>query len=585
MAIIRLCTYKESGIVKLGTLVWSTGESIPFQPVVNAFDATVNYPAKGLVFHNDDVYQSKNAVTAGSWDPTQWRLVAVEYGFVTNYDPTETYQHDEFVMESDRLYRSKDNMVPITGPWDAAKWDSLSSTTVAESILSYNVTSYGMPSATRTLSGVVAKIVLADGSYPNEVAPVTDPTDPVDPDAPKLKTFIGYYPSWASDAVDVGDTSTTSRKPSNSPAGFSHVKISFAHTKPVWDSANPTWDNTGLSFPPLATPAGIKEDLGKLNARGVKTYLSVGGATYGKLGTPETTDAWDDLSMESIMIEANPGDYPLQTPYTKALVDMLVYFNMDGIDLDFEDNPVHYPSRVAYLNMQWYLLKLFRFIADTVATATSKPCKVATACWSTGWDATADTNADAATPNMPGNAVSYFGDAAGRDRSLYGGYTDAGATRNASSFVDVFVNMTYDAIYSDFAGTSTPPGPFDSKYDPVVAYTQARSIITDPAKIVTIGVSNSEGFGDHHLMLLNAHCATTGPHPTFLDRDQYQNVVAQPYSLERIVKHVQSQLTTYPDDGIIQWSINAVNPTTPYTYNGNNEATWEDIAVYVTTFK
>ncbi|AXH70979.1 hypothetical protein [Vibrio phage BONAISHI] len=572
MSLIRLVKLVDGVATGLGTVIRTQDSPYPVQASYNEFRPTENYLKDHVTFYNGELYQAKADIAAGQWNIDHWTAVNEYVGYIQEYQAGETYNLDEFVIHNDRLYKTKED--GITGTWDVSRWEELTANTTVETINAYLIDNHQLnkPLSSAVLKGNVRKLYLADGSIPGETSGVTA----------KIKTLIGYYPTWRTEFFGSGNTDLTIRKPSNSPSAFSHVKLSFAHTKPVFDPTSP--DLTGIGFNTQSgLEAAFKEDIGKLRARGTKVYLSVGGATYGR---PDVADAWTGLIDESDIIDAGSNDYPAQTPYTKALVDVIEYLDLDGIDLDFEDDMAwHTNVRTTWLDNQYKLLRLFRFIADTAGTALGRPIATATACWSTGWDSSAGSVADIATPDYDGNKVSYFGGSAGRDRSLYGGYTsvDLGGVMNASSFVDVFVNMTYDAIFSDFAGNEDPAGPFDSNYDPVKAYEQCRSIITDPNKICTIGVTNNPGFGDHELMVYSNQCAPSGPHPTVLDKDQYGNVIDAPFSVQRVTEAIEANLTQYPNDGIIQWSIYAIDPTTSYVHEGNAEASWKDIVDYVAT--
>jgi lysophospholipase L1-like esterase len=169
MSIVRLCRYDNGSIVKLGTLIWETGSVYPLQETVTVFDPALTYPKDTMVFFNDALYISKDPVSPGPWTLSHWEIVETKLGFLNDYDPDIVYDLDEFVCTDSRLYRTKDTAVPVTGPWDVTKWEYLSKNTAAQTITAYTLDSTGKPSEFKTIAGTVRKIVLADGTSPNEL--------------------------------------------------------------------------------------------------------------------------------------------------------------------------------------------------------------------------------------------------------------------------------------------------------------------------------------------------------------------------------------------------------------------------------
>ncbi len=516
----------------------------PTEPIKN-YDVLSGYAGGEMVFKDNKLYKSNNATPPG-WIDVDWDEQLPYIGFVSDFDVKKKYIRDDLV------YVPGDTKVYVciaapkelvTGTWDAAKWEALQDGTVIVDIVAYPFSGSG-------------KVTGKSKGFKVEETAVDESKVIIPPFAGQLKSYIGYWPSWRCETFGLGDTSTTLRKPSNTPDYFSHIMLSFAHTTFAFDAATPSFAGTGLSFPAGVTPAILKEDIAKVKAKGIKTLLSVGGATYGR---PTIADAWTAMLAEEALLTADINNYPAQTPIAKSLVAFLDYMELDGIDLDFEDDPAHHTDMTEYLKV-YYRLVVFMGFVKTLAT-TGK--LLANACWSTGWDQTAFTKAAMYTPKSSHNLVSYYGGLAGRERSVFGGFDFNGVNTNAAALVDIFVNMTYDAINSGFMSGSPTP----SKYDPVLAYMEARECVTDVTKIMTVGISPIEGFGDHELMLKDADCETSGPHKTILDKDQYQRDLLAPYSVERLIKLMKGKLSTYANDGFILWSLHVATGET-YTNKG-----------------
>lgn len=372
-------------------------------------------------------------------------------------------------------------------------------------------------------------------------------------------SYVAYYPSWATEYFNSTDTSTSLRKPSNIPDYFTHCFIAFGSSKMSFDKTAPDLAKakTGLDFP--VTAAELKSDLVKLKARGIKTFISIGGATYGR---PDVSDAWTALSAEGKKSTVTRTD----TPIIKSISEFIQYFDIDGCDLDFEDDPAYWGTRAQYLEGYYYLLKAMDMARKDAASALGRTCLVGSACWSTGWDQTAPTKADANTYKSSHGLTSYWGDRAGRERQVFSGFTGVDGTTkfNATAFVDVFVNMTYD-----FGPQTINTAIF---YDPIQAYKECRECVTDANKVVTLGICPEPfGWGQAKMMVNDADCATAGTtHATRLTNDQYQRALDKPFSVEDLCNRFKTSSTGFGKDGFILWSVYAVAGT--YTYNSKASA-------------
>lgn len=400
-------------------------------------------------------------------------------------------------------------------------------------------------------------------------------------------TYISYYPSWstswfnAANAVD-----PTHRRIANQPEYFTDVMIAFSSTKLDFDKTAPdiSKPKSGLDYP-AASPTGheaLKADVAAAQAKGQKVLISIGGATFGK---PDIADAWEDMYNEAVAVRTN-GDSHISranTPVMQSYIDFMEYFELDGVDLDFEDDPAWWDGHSVgttrwqkYLDVYYHLLYFVRKAADKAGTTLGKSMETGTACWSSGWHATTDTNADSATPDPAHGLTSVWGGRAGRERAVFGGFTHPTlGVVNAQAFITKFINMSYDfGPLGEYADTSVALTS-DVTYDPINVYKEAREIITDTDKVMTVGVC-PEPFGWQangcKMMIWDADCAPSGNHRTRLYRDGYNRIVDLPFSVESLATRFKALQATngFTKDGFILWS--AYKPAGSYIYNGKPSA-------------
>ncbi|CAH0448126.1 hypothetical protein SM033_00302 [Vibrio phage vB_VpaM_sm033] len=398
-------------------------------------------------------------------------------------------------------------------------------------------------------------------------------------------SYINYYSSWATSWFNAANAvDPNHRRMANTPGYFSDIMIAFVRPNMTFDKTAPdiTRVATGLDYPNTGpTPhEGLKDDVEKAQAKGQKVLVSVGGATYGR---PDISDAWQNMYDEAKYIAtAGTGSINrVNTPTMQSMIEFIEYFNLDGIDLDFEDDPAWWDGHTVgttrwqkYLDVYYHLLMFNHYVADRAAAILGKPMEKGTACWSTGWHVTPDTNADVATPNASHGLTSVWGGRAGRERAMFGGFThpELGAV-NARNFVTKYINMSYDfgplGSYADDTEALTN----DVTYDPINVYVEAREIVTDIDSVMTVGIC-PEPFGwqadGSKMMVKDADCAPSGNHRTRLYRDGYNRVIDKPFSAENLATRFLDVVGNNVNDGFILWAGYKVAGT--YTYNGTPSA-------------
>lgn len=396
-------------------------------------------------------------------------------------------------------------------------------------------------------------------------------------------SYINYYSSWATSWFNAANAVDPShRRMANTPGYFSDIMIAFVRPNMTFDKTAPdiSRDATGLDYP-LASPTAhdaLLDDIQKAQAKGQKVLVSVGGATYGR---PDIANAWSEMYNEAKAVNGGTAISRADTPVMQSLIDFMVYFNLDGIDLDFEDDPAWWDGHTVgttrwqkYLDVYYHLLMFNKLAADAAGTELNKSMQTGTACWSSGWHATADTNADSATPNPSHGLTSVWGGRAGRERAMFGGFThpDLGVV-NARAFVTKYINMSYDfgplGTYADDSAALTN----DVTYDPINVYKEAREIVTDVNSVMTVGIC-PEPFGWQangcKMMVKDADCAPSGNHRTRLYKDGYNRVIDKPFSVENLATRFKDAVGNNVNDGFILWA--GYKPAGTYTYNGTLSA-------------
>ncbi|QAX96285.1 hypothetical protein [Vibrio phage vB_VmeM-Yong XC32] len=533
------------------------------QKEIPEFKNTLSFDANDICEKEGKLYYTEEALAPADWDDTKWKEIAVVLAYLNNHKTYLEYELDSFVLHEDVIY--KNNKV-VSGEFNSADWDEVDVNTLIADIYTY--TAAGASLEITTLASMPSAKL---GLFAPEIVLPTPGTG--------TASFFMYYPSWSTQTFGLGDTDAVLRKPSNMPDYVTHTMLSFAKAHGfTFDKSSPdiAEANTGLQFPVGIDAAILKEDIAKAQAAGQKVYISVGGATYGR--DAGRLDPWTNMITEAKDLMSGTAFDALTHVETDAYIQFMEYFELDGIDLDFEDNPAYHNNDfVEYLENYHALCYLMRYIADAAATTLTKTVETASACWSTGFDQTARSKADTNTPGADHELIGYFGDHAGRDRMAFGGFTDsAGDARNAAQYIDNYILMSYDAMFGNHKD-GNPETDSDSLYDPVVCYNEARAIIP-ASKVVAIGlIAGDHGFGDHYLMLNDADCSDTAPHQTLLEKDQYQRFVMAPYSVERLCRTVRENEVN-DKDGCLMWAaFKLLGDGATYEFDGVKAGTVTEI--------
>lgn len=308
---------------------------------------------------------------------------------------------------------------------------------------------------------------------------------------------VGYLPSWAINWFDTGSASQSQIATVSDI--YTHVIISFAKPDATFNGTD--WTNTGIQF--SSNPAAVRAAVDTLHLRGKKALLAVGGATY---------NSWDGLAAEQ-------GTAIGATVHKKALYDLMVALDLNGLDVDYEADSDIARYRKAVLALR------------EVVDAAGADKALSLAGWSTGADCTAVTTAD---PWCAGQAISYWGGHAGRELQVFRALITAGhAVEGLFDFVSV---MSYDGGRSRFS--------------PITLWNNYRKIYAGP---LALGMELApESWGGAELVATDAH-AQACPDTSVTHGDSYTAEGAVPYSVETFAGFIN----TKPADtaGVMLWSL------------------------------
>jgi hypothetical protein len=353
---------------------------------------------------------------------------------------------------------------------------------------------------------------------------------------PNGRYLTGYYPSWSDNWFSSVNSGTGAPLTPNQlyqasdfaqiPGQYTHVCAAFAQPAFSWSGiAANSWSGTGLDF--TAMPQDIKKVVSILHTLNRKVILSVGGATYTN---------WGGLAAEA----GSPG------PITAALKQFMIDMNFDGLDVDFEVSGADPATVTQYCQS----IQTMRQACDAAGAGHI----LMVAAWSTGADYTASTPKDA---NYPGT-LSFWGGNAGRERLAFPTVVTSGshAGQTIGSLFNVVNVMSYDAGYEN--------------YDAVTAFMEYR-LLESSNVAVGIGLEiPTEAWGGATLVLHNSDAGAAG---TIDVENQYNVVLNQPYSIQRLVGSVQSNTrNANPHDGAMIWDI--LKTTSPTNANAVSVANY-----------
>lgn len=303
--------------------------------------------------------------------------------------------------------------------------------------------------------------------------------------ASERRTLAGYYPSWLpADAEQLDQT----------PDAYTHVILAFAKPDFSWNGKD--WSGTGLDF--AVPPGDIRRRIARLQARGVRVLLAVGGATY--------------LNWTPLAAEAQKAG-----TITAALAQFANDMGLDGLDVDYETKGAGPDAIAEYQNA-----------IRALSQAAGPNRLLALAAWSTGADCTKATGVSAC-----GVLSASYDSHAGRERLVF---------RDQSLYARIHMIsiMTYDA------GTE--------HFDPVKAWSLYRAMVPPPI-VVNIGFQTApESWGTGTLVATDANAMCSG---AIVKADQFGNRVNKPYSVERSLREgpLAASANGNPRDGAMLWHI------------------------------
>ena len=308
---------------------------------------------------------------------------------------------------------------------------------------------------------------------------------------------VGYLPSWGINWFSTATAGTS--QIATIPEVYTHSMIAFAQPDLSFNGTN--WTGTGIQF--SMDLSAVRAAIDLLHARGQKIFLAVGGATYNN---------WDALVAEQ-------GRAISGTTHKKALYDLMLALDLDGLDVDYEadSNLVRYKKSILALH--------------EVIEALGTDKELSLAGWSTGADCTIATSGD---PWCSGQGISWWGGNAGRELQVFRALVDSGyPLEELFAFVSV---MSYDG------GTN--------RFSPVNLWGNYRKIYEGT---LNLGMELApESWGGAELVASNVQaqaCSAT----SIIQGDSYQADGIINYSVEELSVFIKTQ----PQDkaGVMLWAL------------------------------
>ena len=372
---------------------------------------------------------------------------------------------------------------------------------------------------------------------PSPTPSATPSPTPVSSSAHRL---TGYFPSWSDSyyyypgysGIPMTDEQllAASKLAQSSTTPYTDIYLAFAQPNFTWSGiSNNTWSGTGMSF--SSAPQDVAQAIRLMHNAGKRVVLSVGGATY---------NDWAALSSD-----AGKAMGTTTSPTKTALAQFIVDMKIDGLDVDYEING----TTTSVISQYAGAIQAMREAVDAAMATDGRVRVLALAGWSTGADYTAQ------IPNTqnPGQ-ISYWGGSAGRERMTFAKLVTSGsyAGQSIGSLLNVLNVMSYDAGCQ--------------YYDPTVAYDQYRKLL--PSTVTVSGGLEipPESWGGAVLVINNADAGATG---TIVLKDQYQNPVNQPYSVQRLSTHIlANSINANASDGLMVWDMLLTSSSQVVTSSG-----------------
>jgi hypothetical protein len=357
--------------------------------------------------------------------------------------------------------------------------------------------------------------------------------------------LTGYFPSWSEPYYYYAGYSGTpmtdaqllavSKLAQTSTSPYTDIYLAFAQPNFTWSGlTNNTWSGTGMSF--SSTPQDVAQAIRLVHNAGKRVVLSVGGATYSN---------WSALASD-----AGKASGASTSPTKTALTQFLVDLKLDGLDVDYENSGATADITTQYAQA----IQAIREAVDAATVIDGRSRVLALAGWSTG----ADYTAQITNPANP-SQISYWGGSAGRERITFASQVTSGAYagKTVGSLLNALNVMSYDAGYQ--------------YYDPSVAYDQYRKML--PSNVIVSGGLEipTESWGGAVLVINNADAGSTG---TVVQKDQYQNTLNLPYSVQRLGTHILgNSVNVNTNDGLMVWDLLLTNSTKVTTASGGTAYT------------
>jgi hypothetical protein len=326
---------------------------------------------------------------------------------------------------------------------------------------------------------------------------------------------------------------STFAKTSTTP--YTDIYIAFAQPNFTWSGiTNNTWSGTGLSF--SSSPQDVAQSIRLIHNAGKRVVLSVGGATYSN---------WSALAAD-----AGKASGTSTSPTKTALTQILIDLKIDGLDVDYENSGASADITTQYAQA----IQSMREAVDAATAVDGRSRVLALAGWSTG----ADYTAQITNPANP-SQISYWGGSAGRERIAFASQVTSGAYsgKTVGSLLNTLNVMSYDAGYQ--------------YYDPSVAYDEYRKLL--PSNVIVSGGLEipTESWGGAVLVINNADAGSVG---TIIQKDQYQNTVNLPYSVQRLGTHILGNtVNVNTNDGLMVWDLMLTNSVQVTTASGGTAMT------------
>jgi GH18 family chitinase len=322
---------------------------------------------------------------------------------------------------------------------------------------------------------------------------------------------VGYLSFWNMTPSEIENIHTL----------YSHVIVSFAKPNATYAGKWAKKDTTGIQIANDSNPIHYKKAIKKLQDRGVKVLLSVGGGEYSQ---GIHLNNWSKLTAEY-------GKDINHTTHKKAIRDIVRDLGLDGIDIDYE-KVVTLDITDTLLNEYTQVILTIKEIVDNLGS--DKLLGIAVG--AVGAECSKE---------MVNNKIlectqkSPLGYRVGLERKVFANLINKG--KKLETIFDFISIMSYDYIRNN-NGTFI--------YDPIIAHEHYKEIYKG---LLAIGFQTTGESGDGVLVATNTEAKTCKEtsmlHPYFRKGDWLPKT--KPYSLERFIRYIRET----PNSGIMVWNL------------------------------